>query len=195
MDSSAGPSSMLFSTPECCSEDLIRDEGNDSTQPLSDQNESSSDVSHTNTQLSQLSQSTKTTQKSSGHKSRSKTYRSPTNRKSKQKPEASQDLKWMREIRRYQKMIECLIPRLPFQRLIREICLEAYPMGDLRWQAAALEALQEAAESFLVTLFEDMNLCAIHAHRVTIMPRDMQLARRLAHETSYYDISHFTRCR
>ena len=53
---------------------------------------------------------------------------------------------------------------------------------DLRFQAAAILALQEASEAYLVGLFEDSNLCAIHAKRVTIMPRDMQLARRIRGE-------------
>ena len=53
---------------------------------------------------------------------------------------------------------------------------------DLKFQAAALLALQEAAEAYLVGLFEDTNLCGIHAKRVTIMPKDIQLARRIRGE-------------
>ena len=83
----------------------------------------------------------------------------------------------LREIRRYQKSTELLIRRAPFQRLVREIA-EGLNTG-LKFQTAAVCALQEAAESFLVGLFEDTNLCTIHAKRVTIMPRDMQLARRI----------------
>ena len=83
----------------------------------------------------------------------------------------------LREIRRYQKSTELLIKRGPFQRLVREIA-EGLNTG-LRFQTSALCALQEAAESFLVGMFEDTNLCTIHAKRVTIMPRDMQLARRI----------------
>ncbi|BGP33227.1 histone H3.1 [Rhodotorula toruloides] len=83
----------------------------------------------------------------------------------------------LREIRRYQKTTELLIRKLPFQRLCREICDSlAQPM---RWQASALQALQEAAEDYLVDRFADTNLCAIHAKRITIQPKDMQLARRL----------------
>ncbi|XP_054157457.1 uncharacterized protein LOC128955805 [Oppia nitens] len=89
-------------------------------------------------------------------------------------------VQWQREIQRYQRSVECLIPRLPFQRLVRDIVVEWYPEANLRWQALAIEALQEAAENFLVTLFEDANLCAIHARRVTIMPRDIFLARRVS---------------
>ena len=70
--------------------------------------------------------------------------------------------------------------KLPFSRLVREVALTVIPPEDtLRWQSQAIQALQEAAEAFLVHLFEDTNLCAIHARRVTIMQRDMQLARRI----------------
>ena len=83
----------------------------------------------------------------------------------------------LREIRRYQKSTELLIRKLPFQRLVREIAQSF--KTELKFQAAALGALQEAAEAFLIGLFEDTNLCAIHAKRVTIMPKDIQLARRI----------------
>jgi histone H3 len=56
------------------------------------------------------------------------------------------------------------------------------PQTDLRFQSHAVLALQEAAEAYLVGLFEDTNLCAIHAKRVTIMPKDIQLARRIRGE-------------
>ena len=88
----------------------------------------------------------------------------------------------LREIRRYQKSTELLIRKLPFQRLVREIASEY--KNDLRFQSSAVLALQEAAESYMVGLFEDTNLCAIHAKRVTIMPKDMQLARRIRGERS-----------
>ena len=86
----------------------------------------------------------------------------------------------LREIRKYQKSTELLIRKLPFQRLVREIAQEY--KTDLRFQSSAVAALQEACEAYLVGLFEDTNLCAIHARRVTIMPRDMQLARRIRAE-------------
>ncbi len=86
----------------------------------------------------------------------------------------------LREIRRYQKSTELLIRKLPFQRLVREIAQDF--KTDLRFQSTAIMALQEASESYLVSLFEDTNLCAIHAKRVTIMPKDMQLARRIRGE-------------
>jgi len=82
----------------------------------------------------------------------------------------------LREIRKYQKSTELLIRKLPFQRLVREIAQDF--KTDLRFQSSAVLALQEAAEAYLVGLFEDTNLCAIHAKRVTIMPKDIQLARR-----------------
>ncbi|KAG7224654.1 hypothetical protein INR49_011407 [Caranx melampygus] len=77
----------------------------------------------------------------------------------------------LREIRRYQKSTELLIRKLPFQRLVREIAQDF--KTDLRFQSAAIGALQEASEAYLVGLFEDTNLCAIHAKRVTIMPKDI----------------------
>lgn len=86
----------------------------------------------------------------------------------------------LREIRKYQKSTELLIRKLPFQRLVREISAEY--KSDLRFQSSAVLALQEAAEAYLVGLFEDTNLCAIHAKRVTVMVKDMQLARRLRGE-------------
>jgi histone H3 len=87
----------------------------------------------------------------------------------------------LREIRKYQKSHDLLIRKLPFQRLVREIAADV--RGEsLRFQASAVMALQEAAEAYLVSLFEDVNLCAIHCKRVTIMPKDMQLARRIRGE-------------
>ena len=96
----------------------------------------------------------------------------------------------LREIRRYQKSTELLIRKLPFQRLVREIaqdfkvCVGVLGIRqflahchcfqtDLRFQSSAVMALQEAAEAYLVSLFEDTNLAAIHAKRVTIQPKDL----------------------
>ena len=86
----------------------------------------------------------------------------------------------LREIRKYQKSTELLIRKLPFQRLVREIAQEF--QKELRFQSSAVLALQEAAEAYLVSLFEDTNLCAIHAKRVTIMTKDLALARRIRGE-------------
>ncbi|EMD40755.1 hypothetical protein CERSUDRAFT_45118 [Gelatoporia subvermispora B] len=91
----------------------------------------------------------------------------------------------LREIRKYQKSTDLLIRKLPFSRVVREITMElleerpAYSEAGMRWQASAILALQEATEAYLVHLFEDANLCAIHAKRVTLMQRDIQLARRI----------------
>ena len=95
---------------------------------------------------------------------------------------ASPPARTLREIRKYQKTTELLIKKAPFQRLVREVAQDF--KSDLRFQSAAVMALQEASESYLVGLFEDTNLCAIHAKRVTIMPKDMQLARRIRGERS-----------
>lgn len=86
----------------------------------------------------------------------------------------------LREIRHYQKSTQLLIRRLPFQRLVREIAQDF--KADLRFPVSALMALQEASEAYLVGLFEDANLAAIHAKRVTIQPKDLQLARRIRGE-------------
>jgi len=90
-------------------------------------------------------------------------------------------MKALMEIRKYQRTTDLLIRRLPFARLVKEIGENFIRIGDegLRWQAEAMMALQEAAEHYLVRLFEDANLCAIHAKRVTVQPKDIQLARRI----------------
>ena len=92
----------------------------------------------------------------------------------------------LREIRKYQKSTELLMRKLPFQRLVREVANEIaagtrFPEGP-RWQSLAVVALQEAAEAYLVHLFEDSNLEAIHAKRVTIQAKDIQIARRIRGE-------------
>jgi histone H3 len=88
----------------------------------------------------------------------------------------------LREIRRYQKSADLLIRKAPFQRLVREIVQEM--KVNVRFQSTTLLALQEAAEAYLIGLFEDTNLCAMHAKRVTIMPKDMRLAKRIRGERS-----------
>ncbi|KAG8415191.1 centromeric DNA-binding histone H3-like protein cse4 [Metarhizium acridum] len=105
----------------------------------------------------------------------------------------------LREIRQYQGTTKLLLLKLPFMRLVRsyeflyvylctymsimqvrEIGMNCRPRGrEFRWQSQAIQALQEAAEAFMVHLFEDAQLCAIHAKRVTIMQKDIQLARRI----------------
>ena len=81
----------------------------------------------------------------------------------------------LREIRRFQKSTELLMRKLPFSRLVREIAQDF--KSDLRFNDNAIMALQEASEAYMVGLFEDSNKCAIHARRVTLFPKDMQLAR------------------
>ena len=83
----------------------------------------------------------------------------------------------LREICHFQKSTALLIHKLPFQRLVREIAQDF--KTDLQFQSAAILCLQESAEAYLVGLFEDTNLCAIHARLVTIMPKDIQLARQI----------------
>ena len=78
----------------------------------------------------------------------------------------------------YQRSTDLLIRKLAFARLVREIQMSMSRV-PYRWQGTAILALQEAAEAHLVGLFQDCNLCAMHAKRVTIMPKDMQLARRI----------------
>ena len=103
----------------------------------------------------------------------------------------------LREIRRYQSSTENLIKRTPFQRLIREISQEyricpdgpGTPSVQVRFQSTAIAALQEAAENYIVGLFEDVNLLAIHTRRVTIMPRDIRLALRIRGDHHRWHIS------
>ena len=86
----------------------------------------------------------------------------------------------LQDICHFQKTSALLIRKLPFQKLVREIAQDY--KTDLRFQSAAILCLQEAAEAYLVRLFDDANLCAIHARRVTIMPKDILLARRIRGE-------------
>ena len=94
----------------------------------------------------------------------------------------------LREIRRYQKSTELLIKKVPFQRFVRQVAQElqdattigrSFEGGSIRFTSEAMAALQEAAEAHIVQLLEDTNQCAIHAHRVTIMAKDLWLAKRL----------------
>lgn len=86
----------------------------------------------------------------------------------------------LREIRRYQKSVDLLISKAPFQRFIRSISDGIDT--QLRFQSSAYLALQEASESYLIGLLEDANVCAIHAQRITIMKKDLDLARRIRGE-------------
>ena len=88
----------------------------------------------------------------------------------------------LREIRRYQKSTDLLIRKLPFQRLLREITVPF--LTNCRYTSAAVLAGQEASVAYLSGLFEDTNLFAIHAKRVTVMPKDIQLSRRIHGEST-----------
>ena len=83
----------------------------------------------------------------------------------------------LREIRKYQKSTDLLIQKQPFRRLVRQVAVNIN--NTIRFQESALLAIQEASEQFLTQLLEEGNLCAIHAKRVTLMPRDIQLAKRI----------------
>ncbi|KAF7459350.1 centromere protein A [Cryptosporidium felis] len=86
----------------------------------------------------------------------------------------------LREIRKYQASTDLLIAKLPFARVVREVTLKFVPHGEMwRWNAEALHAIQCAAEAFLQGLFEDAYLCTLHSKRVTLLPRDIRLARQL----------------
>lgn len=133
-----------------------------------------------------MSRTKQTARKSLGGKVPRKTLAVMAVRTAKAAPAAAKPRRYrpgtvaLREIRRYQKSSDLLLRKLPFQRLVREVAQD-YKV-DLRFQSSAVDALQEAAEAYLVGLFEDTNLCAIHAKRVTIMPKDIQLARRIRGE-------------
>ncbi|CAL0319674.1 unnamed protein product [Lupinus luteus] len=86
----------------------------------------------------------------------------------------------LKEIKKYQKSIENLIPKVPFQHLVQEICQKIKP--GIRFQNMAIATLQEATEAYLVKLFEDTLFCVVHAKRVTIVPDDMKLAMSMKGE-------------
>ena len=79
----------------------------------------------------------------------------------------------LREIRKYQKTTDLLIRKAPFIRLVKEILHGKLGKMEIRMQCIAVEALQEAAEYYLINLFDDANLCALHAKRITLQPKDM----------------------
>lgn len=88
----------------------------------------------------------------------------------------------LREIRKFQKSTDQLLPKMAFRRLTMEITQDY--RTDCRYQSAAITALQEACEAYLIGLIGDANLCALHSRRISIMPKDFQLARRLRGERS-----------
>ena len=90
--------------------------------------------------------------------------------------------KALKEIRKYQKTVDLSFKKLPFSRLVREISQDLPGKGSFRWQRKAVDALQDASEAYITDVLSDANLCAIHGKRVTIMVKDMHLARRLRGE-------------
>ena len=90
----------------------------------------------------------------------------------------------LREIRKFQKSTTLLIHMLPFQRLVREITQDR--KRDVGYQAGAIEALQHTAEDVIVELFEEAQRAAVHAKRVTVMPRDIELAIRMLRGTAEF---------
>ena len=85
----------------------------------------------------------------------------------------------LRQIRQYQKSTELLIRKLPFQRFVREVVWTLFDHKEYRFQSTALLALQEAAEAYLVRMFEEVNDICIHGNRVTIQAKDMLLWKRM----------------
>jgi histone H3/H4 len=85
----------------------------------------------------------------------------------------------LQEIRKLQQTTHTLIPRIHFSRIVRDVAFGIHGGHEYRWASEALEAMQTAAEAYLVGLFEDANLCAMHAKRVTIQVKDMMLALRI----------------
>ena len=91
----------------------------------------------------------------------------------------------LREIRKYQKKTDCVIRRMPFQRVVRDLAHDFMP--ESRFQPSALSALQECTENFLIGLMEDTQLCTLHAKRQTCMKRDMMLAKRIRGDRYGYE--------
>ena len=100
--------------------------------------------------------------------------------KGKKKVKRRRGMKALQEIKKYQSSIEKLIPKLPFSRLVKGVCVQMQRgRKEYRWQRNAIEALHYAAEAYVVQVLEDAYLCTLHAKRVTLMARDVQLARRI----------------
>ena len=119
---------------------------------------------------------TKTTAVAKSEKKAGKKAKAPGARKFRWRPGTVA----LRQIRKYQKSTALLMRKAPFQRLVRELATNQ--KAGLRWSANAVAALQESTESYVTGLLSDSNLCALHAKRVTLMARDLQLARRLRGE-------------
>lgn len=83
----------------------------------------------------------------------------------------------LREIRKYQRSTDTVIRRLGFQRLVRDIAQQIVP--EAKFQQSSLKVIQECTEMYLCRLFEDSQLCTLHAKRVTVFVKDMALAKRI----------------
>ena len=112
-------------------------------------------------------------QKKSQTKSSSKKEGADGKRKNRYRPGQAA----LREIKKYQKQTDLVIRRMPFQRLCRDIAREFVP--EVRFQPSTLQALQECTEMYIAGLFEDTQLCTLHAKRVTVYQKDMMLAQRI----------------
>ena len=105
----------------------------------------------------------------------SKTRRTEERRKRRFRP----GTRVLQEIRKLQQTTHTLVPRIHFSRIVRDVAYGIDGVVQYRWASEALEAIQTAAEAYLVGLFEDANLCAMHAKRVTIQIKDILLAQRI----------------
>lgn len=86
----------------------------------------------------------------------------------------------LKEIRMYQKSCHLLLRKANFARVVRSVLIETHRLGShFLWQKAAIECLQEASEAYVISFLSDAYLCSLHAKRVTLMPRDMNLIKRL----------------
>ncbi|ORX80608.1 histone-fold-containing protein [Anaeromyces robustus] len=148
----------------------------------SDNENNRDDSNDSNSEISSSYSNRHTRNATEARRTYSKTIPSKTNiiRKRRYKP----GVLALKEIRKYQRSTNLLIRKLPFARLVREIAQDVlrrgpFSMDEVRWHSSALLALQEASECYLTHLLEDSNLCAIHAKRVTLMQKDIQLARRI----------------
>lgn len=132
-----------------------------------------------------MARTKQTARKSTGGKAPRKQLATKAARK-KEKPPVKKPHRYkpgtvaIREIKKYQKSTELLLRKGPFARLVRQVAQDF--KTDLRFQSTAILALQSAAEAFLISIFEDANLCAIHAKRVTIQDKDIKLACRIRGE-------------
>lgn len=109
----------------------------------------------------------------------STTYESEVKKRKRRKPGQVA----IKQIAFYQKTANLLLPKLSFQRIVREIVQSVTP-DEYKWSPNALEALQTSTEAYLTAVFEDTNKAAIHGKRVTIRPEDMHFIRDIRTHTN-----------